>query len=127
MSLPGTYNLTLYRGDSYAYQFVVWNDPEKTDPADLTGVIPKAEIRDKSGGTAIMELVCTVEAPNIVHVALTADLWLPWSQTKGVWDLQLTYATGEVITIVAGTVSVTADVTDSVASPVVFRTFAVPR
>jgi hypothetical protein len=113
MSLPGAYSLTLYRGDSYAWQFRIWSDEAKTQPADLTGVEAKAEVRDKPGGTTIMELVCTVEVPNIVHVELTADLWLGWTLAKAVWDLQLTYPSGDVITVVAGSVAVTADVTDS--------------
>jgi hypothetical protein len=113
VTLPGTYALALYRGDSYAWLFRLWTDPGKTDPADLTGVQAKAEVRDNPGGSAIMELVCTIEAPNIVHVDLPADSWTAWPLLKGVWDLQLTYPTGEVVTIVSGPVSVTADVTDS--------------
>lgn len=120
MSLPGKYSLSLYRGDSYAWRFLLWTDAEKTQPADLTGVTAKAEIRDRSGGTSIMELDCTVELPNIVRVELTADMWLPWTLVRGVWDLQLTYLTGEVITILGGDVTVTADVTDSVAPPVTY-------
>jgi len=126
MSLPGTYALTLYRGDSYSWRFRLWNDPEKTDPADLTDVTAKAEIRDKPGGLTIMELACSVELPNIVHVDLTADLWLDWVLAKAVWDLQLTWGTGEVVTVVAGGVTVTADVTDSTVSSGI-RMFAIPR
>jgi hypothetical protein len=33
-----------------------------------------------------------------------------------VWDLQLTYPTGEVATVLAGAVTTTADVTDSATS-----------
>lgn len=121
MSLPGTYSLSLYRGDSYAWQFVLWTDAEKTQPADLTGVTAKAEIRDRSGGSSIMELLCTVELPNTVRVELTADTWLGWLLAKAVWDLQLTYPGGEVITVVSGSVTVTADVTDSLAAPVTYR------
>jgi hypothetical protein len=99
MSLPGTYSLALYRGDSYAWRFLVWNDDAKTDPADLAGVTAKAEIRDRPGGSSIMPLVCTVTQPNIVNVELTAGLWLTWQLLSGAWDLQLTYPSGEVLTI----------------------------
>jgi hypothetical protein len=34
-----------------------------------------------------------------------------------VWDLQLTFPNGDVRTVVAGTVTTTGDVTDSVAAP----------
>jgi len=117
MGLPGNYSLTLYRGDSYSWRFVVWTDEAKTEEADLTGVTAKAEIRDKSGGLSIMTLECSIELPNVVNVALTADLWVDWLLSKGVWDLQLTYPGGEVVTVVAGSVSVTADVTDSLVLP----------
>ena len=109
---PGSLPLTLYRGDTYGWRFVLWADAAKTTPADLAGVIAKAEIRDKSAGTNITPLLCTIEMPNAILVTLgaTASARLP---AKGMWDLQLTYPEGEVATVLAGAVTVAADVTDS--------------
>lgn len=113
MATPGNYPLKLYRGDTYRWQFKLWDDPEKTIPTDLTGVTPKAEIRDKPSGAIKAPITTSVTAPNIIEAILTAAdcANLP---VKGAWDLQLTYANGDVSTVLAGTVDVTLDVTDSV-------------
>jgi hypothetical protein len=109
---PGSLPLALYRGDSYSWRFVLWADAGKTVPADLAGVTVKSEIRDKSAGTNITPLVCAIEMPNAILVSLdaTTSARLP---AKGVWDLQLTYPEGAVATVLAGAVTVAADVTDS--------------
>jgi hypothetical protein len=109
---PGNYNLTIYRGDSYRWQFKLWSDPAKTQPVDLNGVIVKAEIRDRSAGKLLATLACAVELPNIINVALDAATSHAMP-AKGVWDLQLTYPSTDVATVLAGAVSVTDDVTDS--------------
>lgn len=112
---PGAYPLTLYRGDTYTWRFVLWTDEAKTIPADLVGVTVKAEIRDKPGGATIIPLACVVEMPNAILATLNAasSALLP---LVGAWDLQLTYAEGEVATILAGMVTTTPDVTDSSAA-----------
>ena len=35
--IPADYNLTLYRGDTGRWRFVLWADAGKTQPLDLTG------------------------------------------------------------------------------------------
>ena len=108
---PGKYALAIYRGDSYHWQFKLWADAAKTQPVDLTGVTPKAEIRDKSGGAILGTLTCVVTMPNIIDASLSAVV--SGTLKCGVWDLQLTYTGGAVSTVLAGAVTVTADVTDS--------------
>lgn len=110
---PGLYPLTLYHGDTYAWRFRCWEDEAKTIEADLTGVVAKAEIRERPGGTVLTELDCTVELPNIVMVRLGIYAWDGWSKSKAAWDLQLTWPSDDVVTIVAGPVVVESDITDS--------------
>lgn len=112
MATPGNYPLKLYRGDTYRWQFKLWDDVEKTIPTDLSGVTPKAEIRDKPSGVVKATITTSITAPNIIEATLPAAACanLP---AKGAWDLQLTYANGDVSTVLAGTVDVTLDVTDS--------------
>ena len=110
---PGKYALTLYRGDSYHFQFRLWADEGKTTPIDLTGVVAKAEIRDKPSGSTIISTDCVVTLPNIIDMKLNAvqSSRLPG---RAAWDLQLTYiSSGWVNTVLYGGVTVTADVTDS--------------
>jgi hypothetical protein len=113
--MPGTYPLTLYRGDSYAWRFTLWDDDAMSVPIDLTGATVAAEIRDKPSGTTIVSMLCTVTTPNIIDVELVADD----SENvplKGAWDLEVTFPDGQVHTMVAGPVTVTADVTNSTAT-----------
>jgi hypothetical protein len=110
--MPANLPLDIYRGDTSRWQFKLWADTDKTEPVDLTSVAVKAEIRDKPAGTKISELLCDVETPNIINMTLPVSVsrGLP---AKGYWDLQLTYASGDVNTVLAGAVTVTPDITDS--------------
>jgi hypothetical protein len=114
--MPGGYSLAIYRGDSHAWRFTLWEDADKTVPASLNGISVKAEIRDRPAGTVIQALTIVVTQPNIIDASLTAvqTAQLPAS---GRWDLQLTSASGWVSTVLAGAVKVTGDITDSTGEP----------
>jgi hypothetical protein len=107
---PAILPLDIYRGDTLRLQFKFWSQGQA--PLDLTGVVAKSQIRDRPAGTTIIDLICTVTLPNIVDLVLsaTASQSLP---PAGFWDLQLTYASGDVRTPLAGPVTVTPDITDS--------------
>lgn len=110
--IPATYNLALYRGDSCHWQFNLWADSAQTQPVDLTGVVVDSMIRDRAlGGSYMLALACTVTVPNTIDMTLDPIDSSAMTITKGVWDLQLTYPSGDIVTILAGTVSVTQDVT----------------
>jgi hypothetical protein len=111
---PATLPLEIYRGDTARLQVKLWKEDHIA--IDLTGAVAKAEIRDRPAGTQIVALTCTITLPNIIDVVLSAanSLKLP---AAGVWDLQLTFASGEVKTPLAGPVTVTPDVTDSAPMP----------
>jgi len=112
---PGSMPISIYRGDSYRWQFTLWQDPGKTTPADLTGVTAKAEIRTAPGGTLITSMDLTVVMPNIIQAVLPATKTSTLATSGGVWDLQLTYTNGDVQTVLLGGVTVTMDVTGSAA------------
>jgi hypothetical protein len=107
---PASLPLALYRGDSFRLQITLTD--QLGVPLDLTGVVAKSEIRDRPAGSIIIPFQCVITLPNIINLALlTADSHnLP---AQGVWDLQLTYLSGDVATPLAGPVTVTPDVTDS--------------
>jgi hypothetical protein len=113
LAVPGIFPLAIYRGDSYRWQFVLWMDAGKTQPADLSDVTPTAEIRDKPGGSKVTPLVCTVTLPNTIEVGLTAIDSKAITISSGVWDLQLTYENDDVITVLGGGVDITPDITGS--------------
>jgi hypothetical protein len=109
---PGSYDLCIYRGDTGRWRFICWQDAAKTMPSDFTGASAAAQIRDRPGGNMVTQLYCGVTAPNTVDVAVLAvdSALLP---PRGVWDLQLTYASSDIRTLVAGKVLVTGDVTQA--------------
>ena len=116
---PGSYNLDLYRGDTYKWQFQLFQDNDQTQPVNLTGATLKSEIRDKTAGTVVIPITCTLSATptdGIINAVLAATAFAGMPQ-HGVWDLQVTFSNGDIHTVLAGTVTVTADVTDSVAMP----------
>ena len=108
---PAQLPLAIYRGDTVRLHILLWAADGVT-PINLAGVTAKSEIRERPAGVLISAFVCTITLPNIVDLFLTTTLshTLP---SKGVWDLQLTYPTGDVMTPLAGPVTVTADVTGS--------------
>lgn len=101
--------LRLYRGNSYSWQVRTWADEAHTQVIDLTGATAAAQLE---GPGAILELVVAVELPNLINVELPASSWLA-VEAFGLnrWDLQLSWDDGRVFTLLAGTVSVTDDVT----------------
>ena len=113
---PAIFDLILYRGDSYGYRFKLWQDAEKTIPFDLAGATVIAEIRNKPGGTMITPLDATIVEPNFVDLKITSEMSKA-SVPSGLWDLEITFATGEVNTPVKGSVSVTADISGSTPTP----------
>jgi hypothetical protein len=103
--IPADYNLKIYRGDTSRWQIKLWADKDKTQRADLTGVTVEATLCDKAGGNFAMPLGCTVTEANIIEMVLASGQSrdLP---AKGIWDLKLTYPSGDVATVLTGPFSV---------------------
>jgi hypothetical protein len=111
---PGTYDLNLYRGDTWKARFQLYDVIDGAQsPVDLTGATVAAEIRDRPNGLTIVELDCVITLPNIIDVAMTPAMWTDAPTGTGAWDLEITYGNGDVHTAVAGKVTITADVTGS--------------
>jgi len=109
---PGKYDLALYRGDTYRWTFRLWADAGKTQPVDLTGATVSSEIRDRTGGTMIAVIGCTLGGPGEILAELDPAAFATIPAT-GVWDLQVTFPDGTVRSMLAGKVTTTGDVTDS--------------
>ena len=113
MRRPGRYDLDLYRGDSYRWEFRLWDDAEATSPTDLSSAVVAAEIRLRSGGPTAVTLTCAVLLPNIVEMTFEPAFWANLLQPRGRWDMQVTFPGDVVRTVLVGCVTVTADITDS--------------
>jgi hypothetical protein len=109
--MPQSVALNIYRGDSFDWKFTFWANTQKTVAYDLTGATAEAQIRLKPNDSILASLDCTVTQPNTIDVALTHDVCATLPSGGAVWDLQVTYPSGSVKTLVAGAVTVTPDVT----------------
>ena len=114
---PGKYTLSVYRGDTSRWTFTLWEDAAKSVPVDLTAATIAAQIRavGSSAASPAAVLDCEVEDPNIIHAELAASASLPSYGTLSEWDLQITWSSGDVQTVLAGGVNILGDVTRAVA------------
>ena len=92
---------------------MLWLDADKSQPVNLSDVDVKAEIRNRPSGATVIPIDCTVELPNVIAAELTAPNSAMIPGAGAFWDLQLTFPAGDVFTVLAGSVSLTPDITDS--------------
>ena len=113
--IPGRYNLSLYRGDTFRRSFALWHDAERTEAVDLTGATVASEMRDKPAGALVVAFGVVVTLPNVVGIELTPADWEanPVFPQHGVWDLEVTFPSDDVATPLAGSTEVVPDVTNS--------------
>lgn len=86
-------------------------------PIDLTGYTARMTIRDKVGGTELFSL--TTENSRIIvdpvnfkiTLVITATETAAFTWAKGVYDLEVVSATGVVTALMAGSITVTKEVT----------------
>jgi hypothetical protein len=112
MPVPQRIPLSLYRGDTCSVALRLWADTAGTEPVDLAGTLITAQVRlTPDASTVVATFEVTVSGNSVLLLlppAVTAAL-----PPKGVYDVQLDWnSDGELIqTVLAGDVSVTADVT----------------
>ena len=116
---PAEYNITHYQGDTLILPLRIRNvnaDGTLGEYEDLTGWVGKAQMRN-AADVIVQEFTVTVDADQVdnkglLEVTATHTQTAVWTSINGlVWDLQLTNAGGQVRTIIAGTVTVLAEVT----------------
>jgi hypothetical protein len=105
--IPTAVNLAVYQGDDLYLDLAVTNAGQ---PADLTGYTAAAQIRATPVDTTILATFSVTIAASTVHLHL-AHTDARNLTGQAVWDCQLTDPTGNISTIAAGSVAVTADVT----------------
>lgn len=104
--------LSTIRGDSFGFKLRVWQDPDKTIPADLTDAVVMAQLR-------LTPDSADVEAS--FHVAITGnevELTLLPTETavlpqRSVWDIQVDWdgTATSIQTVTHGVLNVGPDVT----------------
>lgn len=107
-NLPTRGDLIMYEGDDFFLVLEVYDEEDQA--ADLSDAVPRSQIRQTTASTQdIRELEASLEE-NVITLhathALTTGLPL-----RSVWDVQVTYPSGLVQTLMFGSVSVTPEVT----------------
>jgi hypothetical protein len=120
MSLPLTYNITLYRGDDWSQVFTFATGTSlSSTPIDLTGSTIVADIRSSENSGTVL---ATFTISNRLDSAGTFTMSLPDATTTtlgngtlasgpGVFDIQVTSPGGLVTTYIKGTITMILDVT----------------
>lgn len=109
--MPGCWDLEIYRGDTGRWSFLLWKDAAKTVPVDLTGASAAAQMRSAPGGTVLASFTCNISATNRIDMLMLPASSETLKPGRVCWDLQIIDSVGNVTTVLAGRVSVTADVT----------------
>lgn len=110
-SLPANHDLVIYKGD-YVEIFVTVKDASGV-PVTLTGSSPKAQLKSDYSDMMPIDFTATLtgtpgEVSLVLSSAVTSTL-LPGSY---IWDFQVTSATGQTRTYIAGDVTVINEVTE---------------
>lgn len=117
MAFPGTYNINYYKGDTY--DFVIYPKDASGDVFNLTGYTSTFTIASSTGPdpeegpfgalaeihTSKQYITCTI-LPELGKQNLDAG-------TTYYYDVQISSGTDVVYTLLKGTITVTADVTEA--------------
>lgn len=109
-SMPSNQDLVVYKGD-YVDIYVTINDASN-NPVDLTGWTPKAQFKQSFADYSPVNLTCSLTGtPGQVRIYLPSATSSTLAPGSYIWDFQLTSATGQTRTYLAGDVTVYNEVT----------------
>ena len=115
---PGKVNLTIYKGTTFVKSFQ-WKTGDPLTPVDLTGFKIRAQFRSKQSSPDVLEeftstnskIVITSAVEGKFHMILDATQTSHIDYKSAVYDLEVEDATGVVIRLIEGSVSVNPEVT----------------
>lgn len=116
--VTGRIDLCIPKGTTYDHRFYYWDDEECTIPVNLTGATAEMMIRQDyssttaewSGSTAGGGITIN-GGEGYVDVQIDSVTTTAFTFETGVYDLELTMPSGDVIRMVEGTVTITEEVT----------------
>lgn len=112
MPVPKKTNITHYRGDTLVIVVSLWNDVERTDPADLSEATIRAQVREQYEDTEVAASFDIEVTGNHITATLTPKSArdLP---PRGVWDIEVDWYSDDVNvqTVAAGGIAAEPDVT----------------
>lgn len=109
-AMPANQDLVIYKGD-YVELFVTVNDALGA-PVDLTGQTPKAQLKADYDESYAISFTCSLPGPTgQVRIYLPSSVSSTLVPGSYIWDFQVTNATGQTRTYLAGDVTVYNEVT----------------
>lgn len=115
---PATHNVVVYAGDDLSFDIEYVEGPAGSEVGkSMTGATFIASIAPAAGDDATTAFTVTADAdqvsnPGKAAVALSSTNSALLTGTAYVWDLEVTWASGDVQTILKGAVSVTQGVSE---------------
>ena len=113
-SIASKHNMIVKKGDTFYRQFVFWQDEAKTIPVVITGNDFNMHITGTNDAGIVLSFAIgagiVITAPNILTLSKTAaQMVLPAGQYQ--YDIQETSADSSVLTIIKGSFTIEADIT----------------
>ena len=108
---PQQVNLTLYRNDTNTFSILLKDEAGVSIP--LTGVTTLMQIRDDviSTGALLASITPTLDLlTNAIVVTVSPSDFATWDWVTGFYDLQLTFPSGLVKSIIAGSIRIAQDI-----------------
>ena len=115
MAEPAVLDLYIHQGDTYRRQFTIWADATKTAAVDITGWSFLAQLRigaadDNPTPAATFDTFMVDAASGIFEMVLYPEDSLTLDpEVLHYWDLQVTTAASDVLTLMTGQVTVGAE------------------
>lgn len=118
MAFPGTYNFNYYRGDKHYFKVYPKNSSGGAldlSPYSGAGATQSYIIANKRGSSGTQIVADAVIATDHVLCTITPSVGRLLTPGTHVYDVQLSdSASGEVITLITGTITVTDDIAGAV-------------
>lgn len=117
MAEPAVLDLYIRQGDTHRRQFTVWTDATMTTAVNITGWTFAAQIRTGAADAALtaaatFETVIVSATGGVFEIVVHPVATTPLNpEVMHYWDLQATTDAGDVLTLLAGQVTVGAEIT----------------
>lgn len=108
-ALPANYDLVIYKGDFVSIKLTMNNEDDT--PMSLAGAVPKAVLKSDYSDQYQRPFQCTIINGNEVNVFLPSEESSALLPGSYIWDFQITFASGQTRTFLAGDVTVYDEVT----------------
>jgi hypothetical protein len=119
MASPGTYNFPVYQGDDLTFNFTYKEGASGSEVGKtLTGATILCQIKPDKASAATTTMTCTADADQVTNIG-KMSVTLPAANSalltgsSYVYDIQVTWAAGDVQTPLAGIITVTQDVSSA--------------